>query len=250
MDDTALVAALHPTIPEELARDLTQQFLDIRRDVATGTLGRSSPGKFVEGLVQVLQSLERGGQYDAQPKVDDYLKNLESRRSNLPDGLRICAARIGRGMYSLRSKRNIVHKAQIDPAHYDLHLLYAGAQWTLAELLSLASGITGDHAARLVSEVQLPVGELVEAIDGRHIVHAAMTVKDEALVILAKHHPTPIRVEDLKRSMDRRAPGSVTKAVTALWKEKQIHRDKDGLAVLTEAGLRRAIETAQKHAGG
>lgn len=59
-------------------------------------------------------------------------------------------------MYALRSKRNIVHKAEIDPAIYDLRLLYAAAQWVLAELLALASGVKGDDAARLVAEVELP----------------------------------------------------------------------------------------------
>ncbi len=58
----------------------------------------------------------------------------------------------------------------------------------LAELLALASGVTGDEAARLLAEVQLPVGELVEAIDGRKIVHAEMTVHDEALVLLMSEY--------------------------------------------------------------
>jgi hypothetical protein len=84
-------------------------------------------------------------------------------------------------MYALRSKRNIVHQAEIDPAVYDLRLLYAGAQWVLAELLALASGVKGDDAARLVAEVQLPVGELVEAIDGRKI-------RLRAAVIAAQSH--------------------------------------------------------------
>ncbi len=126
MDSGALRAAFETTMPPELAGDLVAQFLDIRRDVATGTLGRSSPGKFVETLVQVLQAMESAGKYDAQPKVDRFLKDIESRKSTLPDGLRICAARLVRAMYALRSKRNIVHKAAIDAAVYDLRLLTPG----------------------------------------------------------------------------------------------------------------------------
>jgi hypothetical protein len=179
--------------------------------------------------------------------VDSYLKGIDSRTSVLPDGLRICAARLARAMYALRSKRNIVHKAQIDPSLYDLRLLYAGAQWVIAELLALASGVSGDDAARLVAEVQLPVGELVEAIDGRKIVHADMTVHDEALVLLMSTHPEPIAVVELSRSMDRRNPGSVRAVVSVLWKEKLVHRTADKKIVLTEPGLRAAIKAAQSH---
>jgi hypothetical protein len=249
VDQQALSAALATAIPGKLADDLGEQFVAIRRDVATATLGRASPGKFVETLVQGLQALENGGKYEAQPNVDSYLKALESRPSTLPDGLRICAARLGRAMYCLRSKRNIVHKADIDPAVYDLRLLYAGAQWILAEILALASGISGEEAARLVAEVQLPVGELVETIGDRKIVQAEMTVRNEVLVLLMSYHPTPIDPVELIRSMDRRSASSVRNTITDLWKEKLLHRDASRKIVLTERGLRAAIEIAQSHLG-
>ena len=138
-----------------------------------------------------------------------------------------------------------MHKAAIDPAVYDLRLLYAGAQWLLAELLALASGVNGDEAARLVGEVQMPVGELVEAIDGRRIVHADLTVHDEALVLLMSSYPEPVTVTELSKSMDRRNPGSVRATVSTLWKTKLVHRGADKRIVLTEPGLRAAIQVAQ-----
>lgn len=247
MDPAALRSALATAVPPELADKLVKQFLEIRRDVATRTLGRGSPGKFVETLVQVLQALEGAGQYEKQPKVDSYLRAIESRPSSLPDGLRICASRLARAMYSLRSKRNIVHNAEVEPALYDLRLLYAGAQWILAELLALASGVRGDEASRLIAQVQLPVGELVESIDGRKIVHADMTVVDEALVLLMTAHPEPITVAELTTSMDRRNPGSVRATLSTLWKKKLVHRRPDKTLVLTESGLRAAVLAAQAH---
>jgi len=246
MDRDDLKRALATVVPEKLADDLATEFVAIRRDVATGTLGRSSPGKFVESVVQVLQALEDGGKYAAQPKVDEYLRSLESRSSTLPDGLRICASRLARAMYALRSKRSIVHKAEIDPRLYDLRLLYAGAQWVLAELLALAQGVSGDDAARLVADVQLPVGELVESIGDRKIVHGDLTVREETLVLLMAWHPTPVSTAELTGSMDRRSPSSVRAALSGLWKDKLVHREA-GKVVLTDRGLRAAIEVAQAH---
>lgn len=249
MDQAGLAAALGTALPRELADDLAEQFVAIRRDVATSTLGRGAPGKFVESVVQAMQALENGGAYDSQPNVDGYLKGIESRQSPLPDGLRICASRLARAMYALRSKRNIVHKAEVDPSGYDLRLLYAGAQWVLAELLALAQGIGAEQAARLIAEVQLPAGELVEVLGDRRLVYGDMTVREEVLVLLMSHYPEPVSAASVKGSLDRRSPGSVTNALTKLWRDKLVHRRPDNQLVLTEPGLREAIRVAEGHVG-
>ena len=82
MDRNRLVSALGGALPTELAEDLVDAFLEIRRDVATGTLGRTSPGKFVESFVQILQQLSRGS-YEPKPKVDECLRNAESNMAAL-----------------------------------------------------------------------------------------------------------------------------------------------------------------------
>jgi len=118
-----LISALRTALPQTLADELVSNYIITRQDVATGTLGRSAPGKFVETFVQVLQYLHAGS-YDNNPNVDLFLRNIQSTSSSLDDGLRICGARIARSMYSLRSKRNIVHKGNVDPNLYDLIYLY------------------------------------------------------------------------------------------------------------------------------
>src|SRR4051794_916820 len=95
VDRTQLIAALSNGLPAALATDLTDEFLQMRQDLGTGTLGSSSGGKFVETLVQVLEHLDTGT-HSARPDVDEYLRTLESKAKNLPDGLRIVAARVGR----------------------------------------------------------------------------------------------------------------------------------------------------------
>lgn len=71
MDAKSLETLLGTRLPASLAADLVSQFLQIRQDVASHTLGRAAPGKFVEALVQSLQHLERGS-HDKQPNVDDW----------------------------------------------------------------------------------------------------------------------------------------------------------------------------------
>lgn len=249
MDAGELEQALAANLPAELAKDLASEFVEIRRDVATLTLGRGAPGKFVESTVQALQALENAGAYDNSPAVDKYLRELESRASSLPDGLRICASRLARSMYAIRSKRDIVHKGDVDQSIYDLKLLYAGSQWIITELLALSQGISGEHAASLVARVQLPAGELVEAIGDRRIVHGDMSIPEEVLTLLNSYYPTPVSSGVVFEALDRRARGSVANSLRDLWASKAIHRTEDKLLALTNEGVRQAVQVALRHAG-
>jgi len=182
MDQAGLAAALATTLPQELADDLASQF---NRDPARRSYFDARPcgPREVRGIGRASDAGARErGRYETQPSVDSYLRGIESRQGRLPDGLRICASRLARAMYALRSKRNIVHKSDVDPSGYDLRLLYAGAQWILTELLALAQRISGEQAARLIAEVQLPAGELLEVLGDRRLVYGHMTIREEALV--------------------------------------------------------------------
>ena len=46
-----LLKALSGIIPADLVQDLVTTYSELRRDVATSTLGRNAPGKFVETVV-------------------------------------------------------------------------------------------------------------------------------------------------------------------------------------------------------
>lgn len=247
MDRDGLVAALTTAVPEKLATELVDDFVEIRSDVATHSLGRGGPGRFVESLVQVLQHLERGS-YDSPPNVEQYLKGLESRPSTLGDGLRICACRVARAMYSLRSKRSIVHKGVVDPNQYDLNFLYAGAQWIMAELIATVTGVTMNEAGRLVEQVQVPVTGLVEVLHGKRVVHGVLTMREETLALLLSYYPDPVQPREIVASLERRSAGSVRNTLAQMWKEKTLHRIDGSGYVLTNRGLREAQEIASTYA--
>src|SRR5438034_11586914 len=100
MDRLRLQRALAKIVPTGLADALVSDFLQIRQDYATKTLGRAAPGKFVETFVQILQYMARGS-YGAVPKVDHYLDKQVEQETALRDGLRTCAARMARSIYTL-----------------------------------------------------------------------------------------------------------------------------------------------------
>lgn len=238
MRTDALIDSLSKSVPRELATELVSAYMQIREDTASLTLGRSAPGKLVESLVQTLQYLVNGT-YDAAPAVDAFLRNAENAAQGIDDGLRICATRIARAMYALRSKRNIVHKGEIDPNDYDLRFLHAAAQWILAELIRHIDGLSMDEAGRLIDEIEAPIGPLVEEIDGKRVVLKSATIRDELLVLFRSAYPERTSLNRMVSQLDRRKSGSVRNAIRELWKTKLIEGDSEAY-VLTQKGLREA----------
>lgn len=233
-------------MPANLATDLADEYLAMRQDLATGTLGRSSVGKFVETLVQVLQHLDTGS-HSKKPDVDEYLRALESKAKALPDGLRIVGARVGRSMYTMRNKRNIAHKGEVDPNRFDLQYVVGAAQWILTELIRTVSGLPMQQAGSLVEQVSAPVGGLVQDFAGRKLVLAKMTIPDEILVVLHSYHPIEVTLAQLRKSLDRRSAKRVQEASRRLWSSKDIEGTADGGYRLTYNGLARAVRIVQAH---
>ena len=144
-------------------------------------------------------------------------------------------------MYTLRSKRNIVHKNTLDPNTFDLALLYQGAAWIMAELLRNATGVSIQEAGALIELVQTPVGTLVEEIDGTHILHADVSLRVEVLILLHSRHPHHVLVSDLKKSMSNRSGASIQNRIGELRLAKLIHGNASGGYRLTRSGYAAAI---------
>ena len=239
MNEARLAAALAGLVGPTLAADLSADLVKIRRDCATRTLERTASGKFVETFVQCLQYIN-AGTYDKKPTVDKYLSN-EAEHTNLPDGLRICAARVARAVYTLRNKRNVAHKNDVDTNTHDLIFAHNGAAWISAELLRHATGVSMQEAGALIELVQAPVGALVEEIDGTRLVHADVSVRTELLILLHSYYPDTVSVETVIQDLSRRNGGSVRNRLRDLHAQKITHGDTKSGFRLTRTGHAAAV---------
>ena len=239
-----LTTALSTKLPATLASEVVKQFFALRQDSSTGTLGGAAPGKFVETLVQVLQFLD-AGTFEPKPDVDGFLRGLESRPTSLDEGLRICASRVARAMYTLRNKRNIAHLGAVDPNQYDLRFLAHSAQWIMAELLRSVMGSKMEEAGKLMEFVQIPLNPIVEDFGSHRLVLPNASIPDETLLLLRTAHPNELGVPELERSMSRRSKGGIRNAIRELWRDKLIEGDSTRGYRLTRNGFSRATEIAK-----
>jgi hypothetical protein len=235
MDEARLARLIESTVGHPLAAALVGEFVKIRQDYATKTLERASPGKFVEKFVQCLQHMTTGAHED-KPNVDDYLAKRVENEGGLSEGLRLCAARIARSMYTLRNKRNIAHVNAVDPNTADLAFLHQSAAWILAELIRSATGVTMEEASAAIALLQVPVGALVEEIDGMRLVHADVSIRDELLILMHSAYPDRMPLAKILRSMSARNTGSVRNQLGALRNEKFVVGDARTGYRLTQPG--------------
>lgn len=246
MDKARLVHTLTKLMDQSLAEELATDFVKLRQDCSTATLERATPGKFVETFVQCLQYMSVG-KYDQKPDVDGYLSKKVENEASLPEGLRICASRLARSIYTLRNKRNIAHKNPIDPNIFDLALAHQGAAWVMAELIRNASNVPMQEAGALIELVQAPVGTLVEEIDDTRLVHARTSVKGEILILLHSHYPERVALPSILKSMHARSPGSVKNRLGELRSANLLHGDNKIGYRLTQAGYTAAVAEILQH---
>lgn len=240
MNEARLTSALEAYISPALAAEVSGDFCKLRQDCATGTLERATPGKFVESFVQCLQYLSTG-QFDEKPDVDTYLNRKVENEVALPEGLRICGARLARTIYTLRNKRNIAHKNPVDPNRFDLALAHHGAAWIMAELLRNASGITMHEAGVLIELVQTPVGSLIEEIDGVRLIHADTSIRGELLILLHSHFPERVQMKDILATLRTRSSASVRNRLSELRTANLAHGDSKLGFRLTQTGFAAAV---------
>jgi hypothetical protein len=236
-----IVKALTASLGSELAKEIVADFAKVRQDFATRTLERASPGKFVETFVQCLQHIGTGA-YDAKPDVDRYLDKVVENQTKLPEGLRVCAARAARTMYTMRNKRNIAHKNEIDPNVPDLALLERMASWIMTELVRGAQGVSMEEAAALIELLQAPVGALVEEINGVRLVHAHVSIRAEVLILLHHRYPEFVSVADMRASVGSKRASSIAARLAEMKSEKLIFGDAKQGYRLTQAGHAAALK--------
>ena len=243
MDEKRLSDAIKSIVGKRLAHDITADFFNLRRDVATGTLERASAGKFVESFVQCLQQISCGC-HSTTPIVDTYLNSRVENDTRLPDGLRLCGSRVARSIYTMRNKRNIAHKGEVDPNRIDLEFTYHGAVWIMAELIRCATGITMEEAGGLIRTVSAPVGTLVEEIDGVVLVHAKVPMRLEILLILHSRHPDSVTLVQLVDWIGKSSSATRSRLIELRKERLIIGENKTGFK-LTSPGYALAVREIQ-----
>lgn len=242
-------------VPTQLANDLVLYFQKIGDELRKLDLEKSSAGKFVETVVQILQALNSPSR-SYQPtvrSVDEELTAFESRViPSVNSESRLGIIRIARAIQCVRSKRSMVHKNLIDPNVFDLEFVHHSSRWIVTELVRLGSNSSVQDAAGIVKDIQMPVVPIVEVLLGRPLV-LDNNVKslDEVLIILYHAYSTnpakPFMTrKEIGSALNRRSSPTVSRALGSLWATRLIDGSPEQGYQLTAIGIEAAREVIDK----
>lgn len=245
MEPDRLANALGTQVGPILAQELVADFLKMRDDLATNTLERAAPGKFVETVVQCLQQIAYG-RFDERPDVEGFLTRKAENELALPEHIRTCMPRIARVIYTLRNKRNIAHKGSVDPNTIDLATAHQNAVWIMSEFVRHAQGVSMQEAGEIIKLLEVPVNSLVEEIDSVRLVHAHVSIRTELLILLHSYYPTGVPIRQILQSTEHRSAKSVRNQINALKAEKLVFGDTTSGYRLTRAGHAVAVDQIRR----
>lgn len=241
-----IVALLSKHIKSKLVSDLLKGFADIKQDIILNTLGGGSPGKFVETVVQIMQYLETRN-YDKKPAVDKYLRNIEDRTTSLSDSFKLVVSRVARSIYSLRNKRGIAHKGEVNPNMMDLKYIFAGCRWILAEIIRIFSAKDPDKVEKLIEYISITPSVVIEDFgEFRTVLNHKLKAADELLTLLHYYYPNYVPVNQIYKDMKRRVKKTVGGAIGALYKKIWIDGSKKDGYKLTTSGYTEASSLMRK----
>ncbi|GIX17678.1 MAG: hypothetical protein KatS3mg119_1864 [Rhodothalassiaceae bacterium] len=244
MQKDDLINALASALDISLATQIVSHFLELKKDVISRRKNSTSIGKFTETFVQCHQYLATGN-YDTMPNVDRYLCQQAENQGRLPDGLRICAPRVARVIYTFRNKRNIAHISDLDQNVYDIETAYHCAVWIMSEMLRELHQIPMDKAALLIKSVQESVSHVVEIIDGSYIVHGGTSIP-EKIILLLSHVPDGLDRETIWQAVKTAKKETVYRSLRRLENQILVHLTTTRQYVLTTGGQRRARDIIAK----
>jgi hypothetical protein len=153
---------------------------------------------------------------------------------------------VARANYTLRNKRSIAHKGEINPNIYDLRYLFSASQWILSELVRHI--ISGDMnvSGRIIEQIQIPVIPMVEDFEDKSVVLRIGNSVDELLILLLHYYPKYTSVSQIHLDMNRRDASTVSHVIKSTYEKRLIEGDKQKGYKLTAIGYREAINRIQK----
>lgn len=196
-------------------------------------------GKFTETLFQIFEFLQKGS-FSQQPSIND----IESTLAKLPEGsipesMRIILPRLGKVIYSIRSKRGGGHKTSVPPLEVDAYVCLTSSQYVLAELLRLYSDLPDKRIIGYVRSYIRPKLPFIEEFENGELMLLVDTksCKDKMLLMLYHLYPQRVSNEVLRKHIKGETSQNIISSLAFAEEKKLVHRSNDG-SKLTELGKR------------
>jgi hypothetical protein len=195
-------------------------------------------GKFGEAVMKTIHFI-RTGKVIQQVQVEAETNEV-SRRSDLPESVRLLIPRAIRVLYDQRSKRGGAH-GSFDPNAMDCSMIVSIADWTVGELVRLYCTAAPDRAMKFVIGITAKSIPYVERIGEDYVVLLkGASARQEIAYILHMRYPNRSKTSELIKWIPNHSSSNIRLSLANMRKGKLVHFNSDGY-VLTALGIK-AVE--------
>lgn len=195
-------------------------------------------GKLGEGVMKAIHFI-RTGKVTQQISVDSEINEV-SKRSDLPEPIRLLIPRAIRVLYDHRSRRGGAH-GSFAPNVMDCTLVVAIADWVVSELVRIYCVTDPELAMKFAIATSTKSIPIVERIEEDYIVlKRGASARQEIGLILYSRYPERTTRDQLRKWIPNHSPTNISLSLGNMRKAKLVHISTEG-AVLTREGIQ-AIE--------
>lgn len=198
-------------------------------------------GKFSEVILALIESKVSGKSVNLDKVNFDelYKKLVNHPKSSATDEiLTLAMPRVAQSVYTLRSKKDVVHVKTVDPNFIDSVYCVTACDWMLSEIALLFLKADEREICELINSVLKKKIPLIEEFEDGTIVILKKDLlrSDEILLTLYYHYPRRLPNSDLEKIL-KLPSKSIYVYLKRLEDERLIHRTEDG-SKLTQLGIK------------
>jgi hypothetical protein len=236
-------------ITREISERLIKEYVEIKRSYYLGKYEEviKHGGKFSELILALIESklsreivnLDKIGFNELYNRIKSYPKTTAKEEI-----LTLAIPRVARSVYTLRSKKDVVHVKTVDPDSIDAYYCVAACDWMLSEIALLLLELNEEEVYNILKsalEKKIPIIEKFENGTAM-ILRKDFSISDQILLFLYNEYPERLPIKYLKNNVKTR---NVYTYLNSLEREKLIHRSKDGVK-LTQLGIKYVEEKLLK----
>ena len=195
-------------------------------------------GKFGEAVMKTIHFI-RTSEVIQQVQVEAEISEV-SKRSDLPESIRLLIPRATRILYDQRSKRGGAH-GSFDPNAMDCSMIVPIADWIIGELVRLYCTAVPDRAMKFAIGITAKSIPYVERIGEDYVVLLkGASARQEIAYILYTRYPDRSKTSELIKWIPNHSASNIRLSTANMRKAKLVHSNSDGY-VLTTLGIK-AVE--------
>jgi len=193
-------------------------------------------GRFAENVFRTLWFIVSGRVIDRVYSMKEMYEKLRSSIGNVDFSILI--PRIAYfGVYSLRSKRDVVHVNPVDPTFMDAVFVVTACNWIIAEFLRTLAAENVSELERLIHLLMLRDVPLIQRIGEDVVVLGELGCKREILLLLYHSLGGLSRREIGKILGKYYAQSTITNSLKSLFNKRLIFLTSSDKYVITDKGV-------------